>query len=290
MDKMKKNAAIIGIGLLGSSLGMALRNKGYLRSGWTRRPAITRWALDHDAIDIGYDTIEEAFSSADLIVLCVPIPQIMEYIGKYAHLMKPDAVLTDIGSVKTVIEKAALAVHARFVGGHPMAGTEKTGPENGFPTLYDNADVFVVPPPGADEESIRTVKDFWEAIGTKTTLIQAEEHDDLVAHSSHLAHVIASALTLSILDVDDNAKKQLRFSGCATGFRDTSRIASSSPQMWREIIEHNTPAVLASIRNFEASMKNLEHLIESGDFDGFEREFGKGKELRDSWMKYKKYC
>ena len=170
-----------------------------------------------------------------------------------------------------------------------MAGTEKTGPENAFPTLYSNADVFVVPPPGAKEEDIREIEHLWQSIGTKTTRLPSQEHDELVAHSSHLAHIVASALTLSILDVDDPEKKRLRFSGCATGFRDTSRIASSSPLMWREIIEHNTPAVIASLETFADSLKALEDLIRRGDFDEFEREFARGKELRDSWMKYKNY-
>lgn len=285
----QKNAAIVGIGLLGASLGMAMKKSGYVRSGWTRRPQVTEWALKNDVIDFGFDTLEETFASADIIILCVPIPQIIEYTEKYASLMKADAILTDIGSVKTVIEEAAVSVNARFIGGHPMAGTEKTGPENGFGTLYCNADVFVVPPPGAKEEDICEIEHLWQSIGTKTTRLPSHEHDELVAHSSHLAHMVASALTLSILDVNDPEKKRLRFSGCATGFRDTSRIASSSPLMWREIIEHNTPAVIASLETFSDSLKALEELIRKGDFDAFEQEFARGKELRDSWMKYKNY-
>lgn len=289
MNTQRKNAAIIGIGLLGSSLGMALKNSGYERSAWTRRPAVTKWALEHDVIDRGYAAPEEAFSDADILILCVPIPQIIEYIKQYSHLMKPGAVLTDIGSVKSVIEQAALSANARFIGGHPMAGTEKTGPENGFPTLYANADVFVVPPAGAREEDTAEVEKLWRSIGTNTTRINAAEHDDLVAHTSHLTHVVASALTLATLDVDSEAKRRLRFSGSATGFRDTSRIASSSPQMWREIIEHNVPAVVDSLRSFAKRFEAMAEQIRTGDFDGFEREFGRGKALRDEWMKYKKY-
>lgn len=289
MNTQRKNAAIIGIGLLGSSLGMALKNSGYERCGWTRRPDVTQWALEHGVIDRGYATPEEAFSDADILILCVPIPQIIEYIRQYSHLMKPGALLTDIGSVKSVVEKAALSVNARFIGGHPMAGTEKTGPENGFPTLYANADVFVVPPAGAREEDTAEVEKLWRSIGTNTTRINAEEHDNLVAHTSHLTHVVASALTLATLDVDSEAKRRLRFSGSATGFRDTSRIASSSPQMWREIIEHNVPAVVDSLRSFAKRFEAMAEQIRTGDFDGFEREFGRGKALRDEWMKYKKY-
>ena len=289
MNTAGKNAAIIGIGLLGSSLGMAMRNSGYRRSGWTRRPAVTAWALENDVIDHGYNTLEEAFSDADILILCVPIPQIIEYTKLHSHRMKPGAILTDIGSVKTVIEEAALSVNARYVGGHPMAGTEKTGPENGFATLYANADVFIVPPRNAEEKDIAEVEKLWRSIGTRTTRIDAAVHDDLVAHTSHLTHVVASALTLSTLDVDSPARKLLRFSGSATGFRDTSRIASSSPQMWREIIEHNTPAVVAALRTFSEQFNAMAEQIRSGDFDGFEREFARGKELRDEWMIYKNW-
>lgn len=287
MNSKGKNAAIIGIGLLGSSLGMALRNSGYRRSGWTRRASVTAWAIEHDVIDRGYATLKEAFSDADLLILCVPIPQIMEYIRLHSHRMKPGAILTDIGSVKTVIEEAALQAHTRYVGGHPMAGTEKTGPENGFPTLYANADVFIVPPRNAEESDIAEVEKLWRAIGTRTTRLDAATHDDLVAHTSHLTHVVASALTLSTLDVDSPERRLLRFSGSATGFRDTSRIASSSPQMWREIIEHNTPAVLEALQNFSDRFRALADQIRRGDFDGFERDFARGKELRDEWMTYK---
>ena len=209
MNTTGKNAAIVGIGLLGSSLGMALKNSGYLRSGWTRRPAVTQWALEHDVIDRGYSTPEEVFSEADILILCVPIPQIIEYAERYSRFMKPGAILTDIGSVKTVIEEAAVSAHARYVGGHPMAGTEKTGPENGFPTLYANADVFIVPPAHAEEEDVMEVERLWRSIGTKTTRIDAAAHDDLVAHTSHLTHIVASALTLSTLDVEAESKKQL---------------------------------------------------------------------------------
>ena len=240
-------------------------------------------------IDRGYSTLEEVFSEADILILCVPIPQIIEYAERYSRFMKPGAILTDIGSVKTVIEEAAVSAHARYVGGHPMAGTEKTGPENGFPTLYANADVFIVPPAHAEEEDVMEVERLWSSIGTKTTRIDAAAHDDLVAHTSHLTHIVASALTLSTLDVEAESKKQLRFSGSATGFRDTSRIASSSPQMWREIIEHNTPAVIASLHTFAERFDAMAELIRRGDFDGFEREFARGKELRDQWMKYKNY-
>lgn len=290
-DAPVKNIAIIGLGLLGASLGMALRGRNYRRIAWTRREDIRKWALENDVADSVPEKIEDALAEADLTVLCLPIPKIIQYLKEYAHLWRHGAIVTDIGSVKGTIESAACGLKqlgVEFVGSHPMAGTEKSGPESAFATMYENAEVFIVPPENADSRAVAEVEKMWRSIGTRTVRIGATEHDHLVAHTSHVLHILASALALSILDETDDITRQRRFSGCATGFRDTSRIASSSPSMWREIIENNRPAVLAAMNDFEKRYGNLRRLVETGDFDEFERLFAHGKELRDSWVEYKK--
>lgn len=143
--------AVIGLGLLGASLGMALRGGAYRRSGWTRRPNIRRWALDCDVLDETCDDIESVLNRADLTLIALPIPEILHYLKQYAHAWRPGTVVTDLGSVKSCVMEAA-AEHlaprgVHFVGSHPMAGTEKSGPESAFPELYGNADVFVCPFP-----------------------------------------------------------------------------------------------------------------------------------------------
>ena len=168
-----------------------------------------------------------------------------------------------------------------------MAGTEKRGVACAFPELYENAEVFVVPPPDAAPEAVAEVEALWTAIGTRVVRIGATEHDDLVAHTSHVLHILASALALSVLDAASPEARRRRFAGCATGFRDTSRIASSNPVMWREIIEHNQPAVLAAMRDFDRRYERFRTLIEQGNFDAFEQEFAEGKRLRDEWVAYK---
>ncbi|MBE6405557.1 MAG: prephenate dehydrogenase [Lentisphaerae bacterium] len=280
--------SVLGLGLLGASFCMELEGK-YRRAGWSRNPENRRKAMEKGVVEFTVDTPEEAFSAGDIIVLCLPIPVIMEYIRKYASYMKPGAVLTDIGSVKGVIEQAALenpGVH--FIGSHPMAGTEKNGFDNAFKGLYHNADVFVVPPPGAEEADIVKVEEMWQKIGTRTTRIDSKAHDELVAGTSHVPHILASATTLGVLDVPEDARIT-RFSGCATGFRDSSRVASSSPVMWREIVEQNTPAVLTALTELRKHLDEFENMVRNGDFDGFEKKFAKGKELRDQWIRWKKY-
>ena len=291
MDQPRNTVvAIIGLGLLGASLGMALRGGVYRRIGWTRRESIRRWAVDCDVLDECGDSLEETLGKADLTLFALPLPEIEHYLMTYASCFRPGSVVSDLGSCKSGVMKAALCLRpygVHFIGGHPMAGTEKSGPESAFPTLYRNADVFVCPYEDSPEDAVRMVEELWQSVGTRTSRISAARHDDLVAHTSHVLHILASALALSILDSPDGKTKLERFRGCATGFRDTSRIASSSPIMWRKIIENNREYVLGAMRDFDRRYEKFRRLIESGDFDGFEREFAEGKLLRDSWLEYK---
>jgi prephenate dehydrogenase len=291
LNKKKKNVAIIGLGLLGASLGMALRGREYHRIGWNRRAGVNAWALEHDVVDEAFDRVEDAIAGADITVLCLPIPMIKDFIAGYADCWRPGSIVTDIGSVKQVIveqgEKYLEPRNVHFVGSHPMAGTEKSGCEAAFPALYDNAEAFVTRTGGTNGDAFTEVRRLWESIGVRVVELAPEAHDVLVAHTSHMLHVVALALAQAVLDCPDEHDRQLRFSGCATGFRDTSRIASSSPRMWREIIENNREAALTTIESFENRLSHLRKMIAAGDFDGFEQEFAHGKELRDGWVAYK---
>lgn len=286
-----RTVCIIGLGLLGASLALALRGKAGRVSGWGRRPETRRYALDIGAIGETAERPEKLLAEADLTVLCLPIPVIIEFMRDHAGDFKPGSCVTDIGSVKRTIVEAGeryLAPHGvRFVGSHPMAGTEKSGAKAAFATLYDHAEVFVTPTPATDARALQLVCAMWEAIGTKINRLAPLPHDELVAHTSHISHLLALGLTLSVLGDSDPKLLELRFSGCATGFRDTSRIASSSPVMWREIIEANRGPVLGAIEEFEGRFKLIKTLIEEGRFDEFEQLFGIGKTLRDKWINYK---
>ncbi len=284
--------AIVGLGLLGASLGMALAGKNIRRLGWARRHETRRWCVEHDVVDGCGDNLEATLREADLTILCLPIPVIVDFTVRHAREFKPGAIVTDIGSDKSVIVaagEAALTPHGvHFVGSHPMAGTEKSGCEAAFPALYDNAEVFVAISENTNAEAADAVAKFWRLVGAAAVRrIEPAEHDKLVAHTSHISHLLALALTLTVLDCDDPAEEMLRYSGCATGFRDTSRIASSSPEMWREIIENNQPAVLDAARRCEAVYHEIIQTIADGDFARFEALFARGKQLRDDWLAYK---
>ena len=292
MKTVKKieNVAIIGLGLLGASLGMALRGGKYRRLGWTRRSEVRAWALENNVIDETCDDIKELLGKADLTILCLPIPQISQYIETYADCWKEGAIVSDIASVKEVIvdcgEKLLLPRGINFVGAHPMAGTEKSGPSAAFESLYSKAEVFICRTDNTNETAFDLLAEFWETVDTKVVPIGLREHDNLVAHTSHISHILALALTEAVLDCDE-ATLALRYSGCATGFKDTSRITSSSPLMWREIIENNQVAVLEVLDEFEKRYSKLSKIIENKEYDKLEAEFSKGKELRDAWVEYK---
>lgn len=284
------NVCIIGLGLLGASLGMALRGKGIHRTGWARRSDIRRAALNTDVVDEVADTAQQAVSDADIVVLAMPVPQILEYMSTLADSMKSGAILTDIGSIKHKMmthANAVLSDKISFIGSHPMAGTEKSGFYAAFPTLYENADVFVTPDKNATQEQINSVFELWKAVGGHPSVIDSAHHDAIVARTSHVLHVLASALTSGILDARDPQTELELFRGCATGFRDTCRIASSNPQMWREIVEHNKDAVLDALKEFDQVYNKFKQAIESNDFDAFEKYFAHGKLLRDRWLEYK---
>ena len=290
MDK-KINVAIVGLGLLGGSLAKALkRDHRYKVSAWARRKETRDWALANGAADAVYPELSELLKDADIAVLCLPVESAIELLPVCQEHLPETAIVTDIGSVKLDICRAAEKFpELRFIGSHPMAGTEKSGCEASFAELYSNADVFIVPPENTDENDVILCRDMWLAAGAaRVERITAEAHDDLVADTSHVLHLLASAMTLSILEAPTPEYQRQHFAGCATGFRDTTRIASSNPAMWRGIMESNAPAVLAALERFEYQFKKFKSTIEQRDFDRFEELFTRGKLLRGAWLGYKK--
>lgn len=286
-----QSVGIIGLGLLGGSLGMSLKDK-YHRIGWGRREENRSAALELDAVDEVVESAGELLQKADITVLAVPVQATMDFFAEHADIFPAGAVVTDVGSLKGEICAAAGKILAprkvRFVGSHPMAGTEKRGVGAAFSTLYDNADIFILNGGGADPEAVEMVSRMWQCAGGHPKfLADAEAHDALVARTSHVLHIVASALTSGILESENPEEQSRRFAGCATGFRDSCRIAASNPAMWREITEKNAAAVLKAMDEFEERYFNLRKLIENGDFDKFQDEFARGKELRDQWMSYK---
>ena len=287
MKNESKNILIVGLGLLGMSLAMAMSRAGVKVCGYNRRREAVDFGVSNGyLLPESYSCLEDLLKNADVVFLALPIPATIDFVEKYAAYFKKGAVITDLNSTKgAFINKARevlVPLNVFFVGSHPMAGTEKSGYENAFVSLYDNADVFVC----ADDfnaPEVKVVEDLWHAISCKTVRIAADKHDKLVARTSHVAHVLASALTISVLGYED---KLDNFAGCAGGFRDTSRTASSNPVMWKEIIENNREAVLEAMDYFDMAYGKFRKIIEEGRFDDFEKEFAKGRTLREEWLEY----
>lgn len=285
------NVAIVGLGLLGGSLAKALKKDSrYHVSVWARREETRIWAKKNMVADEVHPELPELLKNADIAVLCMPVEAAIETFEVCCRYLPETAVVTDVGSVKLDICRAAAKFpQMRFIGSHPMAGTEKSGCEASFAELYNNADVFIVPPDGADEHDVELCRKMWLASGAaRVERIGAAAHDELVADTSHVLHLLASAMTLSILEAPDPEYQRQHFAGCATGFRDTTRIASSNPAMWRGIVESNAPAILAALERFEHQYRRFKSTIEKGDFDRFEDLFSRGKLLRGAWLGYKK--
>lgn len=285
------NVGIVGLGLLGGSLGMALKGS-YHRIGWGRREDNRSAALELNAVDEVCRDPGDLLKKADITVLAIPVQATIDFMVEYADSFPRGTVVTDVGSLKGEIcqaaEKILIPRGVRFTGSHPMAGTEKHGVGAAFPELYENADIFILKGNGADPEAVSMVADMWTAAGGHPKFLDdADAHDALVARTSHVLHIVASALTSAILGAANQEERSNRFAGCATGFRDSCRIAASTPAMWREITEKNAAAVLTAMDEFEQRYFTLRRLIESGQFDEFQEEFARGKELRDQWIAYK---
>ena len=282
-----KNILIAGLGLLGMSLAMAFRHCGIRAAGYNRsREAVDYGIREGILAPCSEKPLNELLANADIVFLALPIPATVDFIKKHAASFKKNAIVTDLNSTKKTFMSCAaeyLPQHnVRYTGSHPMAGTEKSGYKNAFETLYANADVFICPAEN-DSGEADEIENLWQFIGCKTVRISPEKHDKLVARTSHVAHILASALTVSVLGYED---KQDNFAGCAGGFRDTSRTASSNPVMWKEIIEYNRDAVLNAMNYFEQEYSKFRKIIEENRFDDFEKEFALGRNLREEWLNY----
>jgi prephenate dehydrogenase len=289
-NHIKKTVAIIGFGLLGTSLGLALKGGKYVRIGWSRRPESRKQALKNNVVDKVFENPEDAVSNADITVICLPVPMIIEFCAKFAKSWKKGAIVTDVGSVKEKIVKAVSPALTRngihFIGSHPMAGSEQSGAEAAESDLYERAMVFLTPSAKTHPEVVKEISDMWKSAGARVMEIDSRKHDMTVAHTSHVPHIIASILTLTALG-DGKTRSQCE-SACAGGFRDTTRIASSAPQMWREIIENNREAVLITLAEFEKNLKSFRENISNAEYSKLENKLQSAKDLRDSWLSRKK--
>jgi prephenate dehydrogenase len=267
-----------------------LKGGNYVRVGWSRRPASRSQALRNKVVDKVFDTPEETVANADMTVICLPVPMIIDFCAKFAKCWKKGAIVTDVGSVKEKIVKSVTpALRKRgvsFIGSHPMAGSEQSGADAALPDLYEGATVFLTPEPKTPARLVNEVSSLWEAAGADVMMIDAKTHDMTVAHTSHVPHIVAAVLTMTVLG--DRKSRALRGKGCAGGFRDTTRIASSAPQMWREIIGNNSGSIMRAMTEFEKNLKSFRKIICKSEYSKIEKKLQSAKDLRDAWLTKKK--
>jgi len=219
---------------------------------------------------------------ADLVILCVPIGANGEVARKIAPGLKPGAIVTDVGSVKSAVE-AAIAPHipasVHLIPAHPVAGTEQSGPDAGFASLFLHRWCILTPPEGADPDAIERVRAFWQALGSNVETMTAAHHDLVLAITSHLPHLIAYNIVGTAADLEDTLRAEvIKFS--AGGFRDFTRIAASDPTMWRDVFLHNKEAVLEMLGRFNEDLSALQRMIRRGDGDGLFDLFTRTRAIR----------
>ena len=277
---------LIGMGLMGGSLALAVKQKQLATRvhGYVRREGSIAEGMKLGMADAITTDLKEAVRDADLIILCTPLSQMQTLATQMQPHLKPGAVVTDVGSAKgTVVQEVEPIIHAakaHFVGSHPMAGSEKSGLSAARADLFFNAICLVTPGAHATVEAICAVQNFWKAIGGWPIRMTPDLHDDLVSRSSHLPHVIAAELANYVLSPAHPKEQALV---CANGFRDTTRIAAGSPEMWRDIALANRKNLGRVLGVFIEDLQEFQFALERGDVQAVEEFFTNAKLRRDQW-------
>jgi prephenate dehydrogenase len=270
--------AVIGVGLIGGSVGVGARRRGVAGRvvGFDRDAGVLKRAVAAGILDDGQLDLAGVVADADLVIVCTPVDEIPTQVLAAAAVCRPGAVLTDVGSTKAVILESIRGRLPRgvgFVGSHPLAGSEKHGAEYASARLFEDRVVVLTPAPDSDEVPVALVRGFWEDLGARVRVMEAAEHDCALALTSHLPHLLAAALA-GILPPD---LAELT----ASGFRDTTRLASGSPGLWTAIFQANRDAVLAALDQFHDQLGRFRRALVQGDREALSTLLQQGKAARD---------
>jgi prephenate dehydrogenase len=275
---------IIGVGLIGGSLARALKTTGACKEvvGYGRNAASLKKALQLGVIDRFETKLYPAVKGSDIVVICVPVGAMKDVFCQLAPLLTQDMIVTDVGSSKrSVVEAAQTAfgyLPANFVPGHPIAGTEQSGVEASFAELYHGRRVILTPVAETDHKAVEAVQSMWQKAGAVVTKMQVDHHDEVLAATSHLPHLLAFTLVESLARMDEKAEI---FEYAAGGFRDFTRIASSDPVMWHDICLANAKELLNMLNRFSADLEKLRKAIKEGDSQYIMSVFQTAKQARD---------
>jgi prephenate dehydrogenase len=279
--------AVLGVGLIGGSLAIALRRAGFCRRivGAGRRPENLDQAVALGVIDEYSTDPAQAVAGADLVFVAVPLGAMRGVLEQIAPALAPGAVVTDGGSAKgSVLRDAEAALGAavgRFVPGHPIAGNEKSGVAAAFGELYQGRRIILTPTAQTDPEALGLVRAMWQAAGAEVEEMSVEHHDEVLAATSHLPHMLAFGLVDSLARLSDRVEI---FRYAAGGFRDFTRIASSDPLMWKDICIANADALLEALKRFETDMQEIHGAVERRDAERLLEIFARAKAARDEFV------
>jgi len=277
--------AIIGLGLIGSSVARAIRQEmpTVRVTGHDADPAVRARAREIDLADDIADTAGAAVTDADLVLLCVPVGAMGAVAEAIAGELPADAIVSDVGSSKAGVAAtlAAALPSATIVPAHPVAGTENSGPDAGFASLFQGRWCILTPAADADPVAVTRVTSFWEKLGARTEIMEARHHDLVLAVTSHLPHLIAYTIVGTASDLEEVTQSEvIKFS--AGGFRDFTRIAASDPTMWRDVFLANKEAVLEMLQRFSEDLTALQRAIRWGDGDALFELFSRTRAIRRS--------
>ncbi|MEC9345994.1 MAG: prephenate/arogenate dehydrogenase family protein [Pseudomonadota bacterium] len=279
-----RRLTLIGIGLIASSLARAAREGGLAETIVCASPeaAHRERAIELGIVDAAFADNAEAVQGADMVILCIPVGAMGAVAAEIAPALAEGAILSDVGSVKGSIVEAVrphLPGHVAFVPAHPIAGTENSGPDAGFASLFRHRWTILTPDADAPAEAVRRVEGFWSAMGALVEIMTPQHHDQVLAITSHIPHLIAFNIVGTADDLETVTKSEvIKFS--AAGFRDFTRIAASDPTMWRDVFLNNREAVLELLGRFNEDLAALQRAIRWGDGDALYNLFARTRAIR----------
>ncbi|MBN2973311.1 prephenate/arogenate dehydrogenase family protein [Roseomonas aeriglobus] len=277
--------AVLGLGLIGSSVARGVRTSmpSVALTGYDADPQVRETARAIDLVDDVADTAGAAVIDADLVILCVPVGAMGALAAEFAGDLPDDAIVSDVGSCKASVVEALTAAlpGATIVPAHPVAGTEKSGPEAGFASLFHKRWCIVTPAPGSPDVAVERVSAFWRRLGADVEIMEPEHHDRVLAVTSHLPHLIAYTIVGTASDLEEvTSSEVIKYS--AGGFRDFTRIAASDPTMWRDVFLANRDAVLDMLQRFSEDLSELQRAIRWGKGDQLFETFTRTRAVRRS--------
>lgn len=282
-----QKVAILGVGLLGGSIGLAVRERGLAArvEGWVRRKESVAESSECDVADLVTTDRAAVIKGADLIILCTPVEHMLATLQPVLDQLRPGAIVTDVGSVKRCVvdalEVPVAAAGGRFIGSHPMAGGERVGVNCARADLFSAAVCALTPSTATDEDALTQLSEFWQGLGMRLLKLSPAMHDELVARSSHLPHLLASVLAGYVLDPKFPGEQR---DLCAGGFRDTTRVASGPVPMWRGILSANRENLVKDIDALTSRLEELRTALARNDAEAIESILKDAHDRREHWL------